>query len=277
MSVSTLEDSKPARYFLSIGGDQHIVGSANDPDVDHFADVDLMETKDFALPPGNNSKEVVSEHILKLFQEKFAKAYASKNTWITDFKCGQLPGGEAIRWNRETIAAGVLVLDRKQIFFTDCLQTTSRIKMDIIYFKDNNFIEVSDIYLISMGDFTTYNPELSTTEAMLAALRHDSELYYKEGNPYKAVKRLYSYAKLIGNELLRKKLLTIINELGPIYMKVKDEDIAEMLMTQKFRPLTPTQLKIVKKITGDGVNETEELKQLTENAIKKYKLTKWFS
>lgn len=276
MSESTVADSKPARLFLSIGGDQHIVGSANDPDVDHFADVDLMETKDFSLPPGNNSKEVVSEHILKVFQEKFKKAYASKNTWITDFKCGQLPGGEAIRWNKETIVTGVQVLDTKQIFFTHCLQNTSRIKMDIIYFKDNNFIEVSDIYLISMGDFTTYNPELSTNEAMLAALRHDAELYYKEGNPYKAVKRLYSYAKLVKNELLRKKLLTIINELGLLYMKVKDEDIAEMLMTQKFRPLTPTQLKIVKKITSDGINQKEELASLTNQAIKKYKLTKWF-
>ena len=276
MSESTVADSKPARLFLSIGGDQHIVGSANDPDVDHFADVDLMETKDFSLPPGNNSKEVVSEHILKVFQEKFKKAHASKNTWITDFKCGQLNGGEAIRWNKETIATGVQVLDTKQIFFTHCLQNTSRIKMDIIYFKDNNFIEVSDIYLISMGDFTTYNPELSTNEAMIAALRHDAELYYKEGNPYKAVKRLYSYAKLVKNELLRKKLLTIINELGPLYMKVKDEDIAEMLMTQKFRPLTPTQLKIVKKITSDGINQKEELASLTNQAIKKYKLTKWF-
>ena len=134
-------ETKKVFKFLSITGLQTLVGSSADDDVIYSADYDLMEQKDFKKT--NN----VYNDILTLFRKKYIQASKpNSNIWIIDFKCGMFRG-QPIRWDKESIKLGYVVINDEPKYFVDCLQQESRIKMDVIAVDANGILnEYSDIY-----------------------------------------------------------------------------------------------------------------------------------
>ena len=215
--------------FLSITGLQTLVGSSADDDVIYSADYDLMEQKDFKKT--NN----VYEDILTLFRKKYIQALKpNSNIWIIDFKCGMFRG-QPIRWDKESIKLGYVVINDEPKYFVDCLQQESRIKMDVIAIDANGVLnEYSDIYFIRIGD-RSLSREINEEESA-KSIYSDFHYYIEEKNYYKAVKRLYSYAKITNNKPLMRDLLKVINSnLGVNSKMIADLGIISALIDNNFK------------------------------------------
>lgn len=219
--------------FLSLHGTQRVVGTASVKEIEYAADYDLMEYVSF-------SRNVeVYECILDLFREKFRTAYKSKNIWITDFKCGVLPGGKPIRWNKESIDAGYQVIEDVKHYFIDCLQEKSIIKLDVISLINGLFHEFSEIYFVSFGDYKTYDPITTKRENIETSLLLDVKYYAGDGNYYKALKRLFAYLRI--SEKDPQLLQTIVDffnsPVGELASYKSDLELVSIMLGQKFRPV----------------------------------------
>ena len=215
--------------FLSITGQQTLVGSSADKDVIYSADYDLMEEKDFKKDLNIYNK------ILDLFRKKYKLALKPKsNIWIIDFKCGMFRG-QPIRWDKESIKKGYVLIDNEPKYFVDCLQQESRIKMDAIAVDSNGEInEYSDIYFIKIGS-NELTREISDEENAILIFR-DLYHYLDEKNYFKALKRLYSFAKLKNNNSLIKALLKVINsQLGRQSKLIADLNTINELINNNFK------------------------------------------
>jgi len=215
--------------FLSIAGLQTLVGSSADKDVVYSADYDLMEEKDFKKTTS------IYDKILDLFRKKYKIALNPKsNIWIIDFKCGMFRG-QPIRWDKESIKKGFVLIDNEPKYFVDCLQQESRIKMDAIAIDANGEInEYSDIYFIKIGSHELTR-EISPEETAILIYK-DFHHYLEEKNYFKAVKRLYSYAKIKNMKPLIKALLKVINsQLGRQSKLIADLNTINDLIANNFR------------------------------------------
>jgi len=218
--------------FLSLHGTQRVVGTASVKEIEYASDYDLMEYVSF----GRDLE--MYEMILDMFREKFRKAYKSKSIWITDFKCGILPGGKPIRWDRQSIEDGYMVIEDRRVNFVDCLQQKSIIKLDVISLIDKLFHEFSEIYFINFGDFKVYNPITTRKENIETSLLLDVQHYAGEGNYYKALKRLFAYFRISGKEpQLVKTFVDFFNSpVGELSSYKSDLELISIILNQKFRP-----------------------------------------
>ena len=215
--------------FLSITGLQTLVGSSADDDVIYSADYDLMEQKDF------KKTDNVYNDILTLFRKKYIQALKSNSgIWIIDFKCGMFRG-QPIRWDKDSIKLGYVVINDDPKYFVDCLQQESRIKMDAIAVDAKGLLnEYSDIYFIRIGD-RSLSGEINEEESA-KSIYSDFHYYIEEKNYYKAVKRLYSYAKITNNKPLTRDLLKVINSsLGKQSKTIADIGIISALISNNFK------------------------------------------
>jgi len=222
--------SKKVFKFLSVTGLQTLVGSSADKDVIYSADYDLMEQKDF------KKSNAIYYFILNLFRKKYKFALKPKsNIWIIDFKCGSFRG-QPIRWDKESIKKGYVVINDEPKYFVDCLQQESRLKMDVIALdNDGKLNEYSDLYFINIGDFALSGP-METEKQSAISIFKDFQNYIKEKNYFKAIKRLYAYAKLENNKQLINELLKVINStLGKQSNYISDINIILELMDNNFK------------------------------------------
>jgi len=236
-------DNKSIYAFLSIDGEQSLVGSSADKNILYSADYDLLENKSF-----NKSSDIYN-HIYKLFKDKYNEALKNPNIWITDFKCGVFRG-QPQKWSKEEIKRGYKNIDGNILLFTDCLQQKSRIKLDIIAIdKDHNITEYSDIYIIRIGEFNlTDNVNI---EDIKTSILNDFYSYANDKKYFKALKRLYSYAKITNAKKLQNDLVSIFNSsLGEDYKTMSDLNTLLLLLEQKFKPINKeiilTHLKMMK-------------------------------
>lgn len=237
-------ENKDIFAFLSIDGEQNLVGSRADKNIKYTADYDLKEKKTFKKTAD------VYFHIFNLFRDKFKEALENPNIWITDFKCGMFRG-QPIKWNKVEMKRGYKNIDGYKILFTDCLQQNSIIKLDIIGIdKDHNITEYSDIYKIKVGDLNlTQNEPNSEDEKNSFLTDFYGKVKYKKY--FKALRRLYNYAIVIKNKTLQNDLISIFNSsLGEDYKIMNDLNTLLMLLEQKFKPVDRniilTHLKMMK-------------------------------
>lgn len=223
-------DNKKIFAFLSVDGEQSLVGSSADKNILYSADYDLFEKKSF------KKKGDVYFIIFNLFREKFKEAFENPNIWITDFKCGTFRG-QPLRWNKHEVKRGYKNIDGYIILFTDCLQQQSRIKLDIVAIdKDHNITEYSDIYMIKIGNL--YLTPEETGEEIKTSILGNVYAYANDKKYFKALKRLYSYAKLANIKNIQNDLITIFNSsLGVDYKTMSDLGTLLMLLEQKFKPI----------------------------------------
>jgi len=100
-----------------------------------------------------------------------------------------------LRWTPDEIIQGykILSLQRKKKLI-DCLLDPTIIKLDVIAKVGyGNFIELSDIYQFRIHHRDALK---SSRDEILKAIKEDMNHYREIGNDYKALKRLFSIAKL---------------------------------------------------------------------------------
>jgi len=244
--------------FLSIAGLQTLVGSSADKDVVYSADYDLMEEKDF-----KKTTDIFSK-ILDLFRKKYKIALNPKNNiWIIDFKCGMFRG-QPIRWDKASIKKGYVLIDNEPKYFVDCLQQESRIKMDAIAIDANGEInEYSDIYFIKIGSHELTR-EISPEETAILIYK-DFHHYLEEKNYFKAIKRLYSYAKIKNMKPLIKELLKVINsQLGRQSKLIADLNTINDLIANNFRKVNKSVILVNLSNLGLKMSKNKSLKSISE-------------
>ena len=187
-----------------------VIGSASDVHLKYFSDID---SQTFLETPLSKSA------ILHSFQKKVKTIMDSPNMYFVELKAGINNNSVPLKWNYKEVQDGYKYIDGRRITFQSVLAQHSIIKIDTIVKVYNQFIEISANYYISFipsGD-TTFNK--STLDEVKDNLLWDYT-NLKRVDFYKALKRLYSYYKLVArtpNDPDRKKALASIDVLRRIF------------------------------------------------------------
>jgi hypothetical protein len=208
--------------LLSVKGKYHVIGSGKLAEIHYKSDYDLEERI------SETNKDYTSV-LLSLFQKKYKKAEADENIFITDFKCGEIDG-KPVRWNKETIKTGKQVIKGKSFSFTDCVMMKSVMKMDIIALINGVFTEFSENYYIKIGTKTNYSQKKQSKTNQLYSIRFDVFDYFKAGDIFKSLKRLFAFFKLKGgNSKDMKKLIEFFN--GQVGYLNKSKNALQVLLS----------------------------------------------
>jgi len=203
-------------YKLNIGRKIKLIGSSNKKNILYNSDYDLESHF------GTKDKDELLIKICNHFRNIFVDAMNDPNIYITDFKCGEV-NGEPIRWTYKDIKKG----NKNGYHFIDCLKMKSTIKIDEVYFLNGSFIEITDNYYFTIGDHQNYPTQ--TRKEIIQSIKKDYLELVKDGNYYKALKRLYSIKPT-------KKLTDYFNsEIGILNKARSDLDTLLLLQEQKFR------------------------------------------
>jgi hypothetical protein len=210
--------------LLTISGKYKLKGTAGDADILYSSDYDLAEYW----------KGGVSgiQYIEKVFKDKFRRAMAMPEVYITDFKCGEI-NGKPIRWDKKSIKSGIVKQYSRKISFCKALEMKSVIKMDVIAMIDGIYREFSCNYKFNFGGITNYETENVTKEELLGDLKE----YYSQGNSFKALRRLYSFVKINKREpSVVKALQEYFNSpIGELNQCKNQTEILILMLEQKFR------------------------------------------
>jgi hypothetical protein len=226
--------------LLSVKGKYQVIGSAKLADIHYKSDYDLEEFID-------ETNKDYQDVLLSLFQKKFKKAEADENIFITDFKCGEI-GGEAIRWDKVTIQTGKQRINGKLIYFKDCLLMKSVMKMDIVAVIDGVFNSFSENYYLKIGTKSNYitkkKKAASDKNEVLYSIRFDVHEYFKRGDLFKSMKRLFAFFKLKGgNQKDMDKLIVFFN--GQVGYLNKSRNALEILISVLENTFRPPKIKDV--------------------------------
>jgi hypothetical protein len=203
-------------YKLNIGREINLIGSSNKREILYNSDYDLESHF-------KAKKENVLSKIYQHFKKVFIQAKKDPNVFIVDFKCGEMPDGEPIRWTYKDMMKG----SKSGYTFAECLMMKSTIKLDEIYLLNGSFVDITDNYYLNLNGHE--NSPKPTKKEMIAGIKADAKELIKEGNYYKALKREF---------LLKptQKLVKYFNsEMGILNKARSDLDILLILNEQTFR------------------------------------------
>lgn len=241
-----------------------LLGSKPDPNVKYFSDIDMQ---DFV-----KTKKSYDD-ILDIFRKIFKEINEIPNLYITDFKSGMY-GSQPIRWDYKDIMKGYKVIDEYiKINFVDTLTQKSIIKLDVIAYLDDEFIEVTTNYYFNfVGKNKTYNEPSIKTENNKLLYSSDQK---KPENYYKSLKLLYNYYKLNDDKKRMDDLTKIFNsKLGELYKYMNSLKTLSLLINNKKKPSKSMIIKSIKNIVDkienmDQIKGMNELKKIDNYSLKK--------
>jgi hypothetical protein len=182
--------------------------------------------------------------------------------FIIDFKCGETPDGEPIRWTYKDMMKGT----KNGYTFAECLMMRSTIKLDEIYLLNGSYIEISDNYYFNLNGHEN-SPKPSKKE-IIAGIKADAKELIKEGNYYKALKRLYLIKP-------SQRLIDYFNsEIGMLNKAKNDLSLLLVLRDQTFRKPKVSDLnsdlQVIKQdLSYTQVNLSAEIDKATATNTKK--------
>ena len=166
--------------LLSINDNIEIIGSNSNKEAKYTTDYDLQEIITI--------NEVNDYNIfIQKFQHIFKIAKQSNYMAITDMKAGKF-NTLALRWSYKDVINKYQNIDIKHVELFDALQEnakTNTVKIDIIAFINNEYVEFSCNYYFSKS-----NVQIND---ILLSLMIDVQKYYHEQRFMKMLKRLMSY------------------------------------------------------------------------------------
>jgi hypothetical protein len=229
---------------MSISHKYRLVGSSNLLDTIHTTDFDLQDL----VEDKSKDEDKVYDKIYEFFVHLFTEFKKDADTYITDLKCG-LSGDEPIRWKYD-----IILKNRNK--FIKALKQKSRIKLDVVYHLNNEFVEVSMIYYIRVGKYQNYTEEEFSKEFIVKELKKDIILYKKEGNYLKVLKRKFSMFKQLDQKVsLQNKLLEFFNSpVGIMYKAVGDLKTILLLYEQDFRKVPQDEIYAFQQIIKSNLN-----------------------
>jgi len=217
--------------LMSITRKYKVVGSANLRTSEFIQDFDIDEM--FKVK-GNEQK--ILDSLTAKFKRIFNDAYKNPALFITDFKAGIDPSYTEdddrfkLRWNKEDMKKGYKILGNgEKKFFRDCLMDKSRLKLDMIYLLNGEFIEISEMYRLNINGRKNYDDANIEQE-----LKNEIKKYKKEGKYFKVLKRKFSLAKWKG--IIKKDYIDIFNgQAGLLNNLINQLKIIQNICLQTFR------------------------------------------
>jgi len=178
----------------------------SDIDIDQF--IEIKYSNDYDL--------------IRKFKELIINILSDKNTYFSDFKAGldlRFPNDRdklIVRWTPEEIIAGFKILPGNiNLNLLDAMETISPVKLDIIRYVDDRFIEASTFFWLTKkrdGEIEFINRPDNYEELFEVTLKNEVKKYSSPETfkIFKAVKRMWSLARLKGDIETLKKLQPII-------------------------------------------------------------------
>jgi len=217
--------------LMSITRKYKVVGSANLRTSEFIQDYDID-----SMFKANCNEQKILDSLTAKFRRIFSDAYKNPALFITDFKCGydtSYPEDDdrfKLRWNKEDMKKGYKILGNgEKKFFRDCLMDKVRMKLDMIYLLNGEFIEMSEMYRLNINGRKNYDDANIEKE-----LKQEIEKYKKEGNYFKVLKRKFSLAKWKG--IIKKDYIDIFNgQPGLLNNLINQLKIIQNICLQTFR------------------------------------------
>lgn len=185
--------------------------------------------------------------------------------FFSDLKCGIDRYGNPLHWNYGDILLGAKIED--DYLLSDAVMQKSLCKVDMIAQLYGRYVEVSMIYAISI-DGVPQNYTKMTTQMIVDSIKHDVTKQLEKNDYFKAIKRVYSIAKLINDTnvmaivvpLLQSnvsKLATIASLLNTIGLMAKQNIPVSHEVANKEISYMLYQLSSVQDIDFDRAKITE--------------------
>jgi len=217
--------------LMSITRKYKVVGSANLRTSEFIQDYDVDE---MFKTKGNEAK--ILDSLTARFKDIFKISYKNPELFITDFKAGTDPSYSEdddrfkLRWNKEDMKKGYKILGNgEKKFFRDCLMDKSRLKLDMIYLLNGEFIEISEMYRLNINGRKNYDDANIEQE-----LKNEIKKYKKQGKYFKVLKRKFSLAKWKG--IIKKDYIDIFNgQAGLLNNLINQLKIIQNICLQTFR------------------------------------------
>tara|TARA_R110002153_G_scaffold78410_2_gene200749 strand:+ start:5094 stop:5954 length:861 start_codon:yes stop_codon:yes gene_type:complete len=208
---------------LAINNHFNVIGSASIKRSVNYGDYDLQTI--FKCKNKKKCVEKIRQHFIKLF--KIAKK--NKQLWVTDLKIGEL-NTEPLRWNQEDLVNKI----NKGVSFNDALLMKSTIKVDIVYFLNGRFVEITDNYYFNIAGNKNYKE--TTKNDIIDSISESYNEYIEQKKYFKSLKRLYAIIRLKDPD--NKKLDLLLNyfnsDIGLLY-RVTTEIETLILLIEGFK------------------------------------------
>jgi len=202
---------------ISFDKDYNIIGTSSIRGMLYAADYDLnMQLFE---------KDAIT-HINNLFHKLFLNISKNPDIYFMDFKLG------GFHWTLSEVLKG----SKNKLSFKDGLQDDkNRIKLDIIArLNYAEFSEISMIYTIDFEKKTIDEHHESVKNKLSDDLNDEISEYVKDGDYYKALKRLFTYFKINKDESQSKLLFNLFNSSLGILYKTKSNVEILLKLSDKY-------------------------------------------
>ena len=225
---------KEVMNLMSITRKYKVIGSANLRTSEFIQDIDLD-----GMFKAKGNEEKILDSLTARFKRIFSDTYKNPELFITDFKAGTDPSYPEdddrfkLRWDKTDIKNGYKILGNgEKKFFRECLMEKARMKLDMIYLLDGEYVELSEIYRLNINGRKNYDDANIVVE-----LKHEIEKYKKERNYYKVLKREFSLLKHQGkNKNRQMQLINLFNSnAGLLNNLINQLKIIQNVCIQTFR------------------------------------------
>jgi hypothetical protein len=216
---------------ISIGRKYNIIGSSALKNNRYFNDYDIDDYFQGTKP----ALTKITTHFKNLFKE----TYKNPDGWIIDLKVGIDPNynkdedGYKLRWTKKDIMNGFKILkDGQKKYFKDCILDKSMFKLDYILLLNGQFVEISEKYIIKIGN----ENNIVSNSDIKEELKKDIQKYKKE-NKMKALKREFSILKLEGKNQKKIKMYEDIfnSDLGYMNNIINQLKTISLMLEQDFK------------------------------------------
>lgn len=223
--------------IISLTSKYKVIGSSNLKNIRYNSDFDLA---DFY----NNSKPSIKK-IVKYFQYIYRTLDSKRSySYITDFKCGVNIDESPLKWTKEEVKQNKKqLLDNSFITLDEAIQQKSTIKIDVVSFINNTFIEISENYYIKIQGISNFDTNEINETKIIESIKASEKEEVKDNNWNKALKRNFSwrYAKNKNDSKL-KKLLEFFNSSVGILNKARSDLDVLILLLETDKPVLMKQL-----------------------------------
>jgi hypothetical protein len=235
---SNIKKLKEVFNIISLTGKYKVIGSSNLKNFRYNSDFDLANFVD-------NDKKISIKKIVQYFQSIY-KTFDKKpiTNYITDFKCGIDSNNEPLHWiKKEVLNNKKLLLNKSYITLDEAIQQKSTIKIDVISYINNTFIEISENYYIKIKNNSNFNEKELNETNIINSIKESEKEEIKDDNFNKSLKRQFSwrYAKNKDDPKL-KELEQFFNSDVGILNKTRSDLDTLILLLEKVESINIDQI-----------------------------------
>ena len=237
---SNIQKLKDVFNIISLTRKYKVIGSSNLKNIRYNSDFDLAGFY-------NNSKPTVKK-IVRYFQFIY-KTLDSKlsYSYITDFKCGLNTDGEALKWTKQEVLKNKKkLIDGSFITLDEAIQEKSTIKIDVVSYINNTFIEISENYYIKMGDISNFNEKDMNEQKIISSIHQSEKEEVADNNYNKALKRHFSWNFILNKNKITgrflKRMVDFFNSSVGILNKARADLDVLILLLELNKPVKQEQL-----------------------------------